>query len=137
MALRIAGAKKPAPPPVEEEMQDAPVTEEMPTDVPTEEPPASEASVQDAVEGAGVLDPVTAGYKGPEQGPFMCANCKYFSHSSPNTCSVVAGFIDEAGLCNVFSPLSNEGEEDIPEAETPQEEMAPEEEIEPAPEEGA
>lgn len=58
------------------------------------------------------VDPIIATYKHPEMGPFLCANCKFFQED--NSCKIVSGFIDEAGVCSNFTP-PDEGAED-PEA---------------------
>ncbi len=119
MALRIGGMKQPAPEaPAEEPMDEemAAMPEEMPEETPEETPEEMPE------ETGGVLDPMVAGYKGPEMGPFACANCAYFK--GPNACSVVAGMIDPDGICNVFMSGS-QGEEPMPEEEAPEE--APEE----------
>lgn len=110
MALRIA-AGKPAPPPIEEE----PVSPagDIPQDTPAEpeatEPPAGDADIDDT--GEGLLDPTLVAYKGPEQGPFTCSNCEYYSPDKPNTCLFVSGFIDDNALCNLFSPMKKESKE--------------------------
>lgn len=44
-----------------------------------------------------------AGYQGPDQGPFICANCIFFDNGH---CEVVDGTIDHLGCCNNFSSLS-------------------------------
>lgn len=127
MALRIGGAK-PMPPPVEEEMpmeeapaEEMPVEEPMPEEMPTEEPPMG------AEPPMGMVEPSIAGYKGPEEGPFSCGHCAYYM--GEGKCSVLAGPVEEDGLCNLFmSPAPEESEEEMPmdEEEMPAEE-APEE----------
>lgn len=144
MALRIGGGKK--LPPVDAKMApapEAPPTEvnaadegdtaaegQAPQDVPPDAPP--DDADGDETQGSGVLDPVVAGYKGPEMGPFMCANCHHFSVRGPNTCEIVAGPIDQAGICNVYTPLATEGAspqdtggEAPPEAMPPTDEQPP------------
>ena len=51
----------------------------------------------------GKIDPQNAGYQGPDQGPFICANCIFFDNGH---CEVVAGPIDHLGCCNNFSSMS-------------------------------
>lgn len=131
MALRIAGNKKPLP--VEEEL---PVEEVAPEEVPTEEPMPEEVPEEvpeEATPTGGALDPIIAGYKGPEDGPFMCGSCVHFSASGPNTCAIVSGYIDEGGICNVFTPLQEASAEEP--AEEPVSEELPVEEAAPLPEE--
>lgn len=139
MALRIGGAKKPLP--VEEPEAQAPPAEEP---MPEPEAPPEAAGGQDpmalsggedpmAASGGGGLDPVTAGYRGPEMGPFQCANCQYFSQGEKNTCEFVSGFIDEGGMCNLFTPMG--GGEQQPPTEEPPMEQAPPAEGAPLPEE--
>jgi hypothetical protein len=106
--LRIGGGAKIAPP-VEEEMpvEEAPV-EEMPMEepeMPVEEPPMeSEAPM-------GLVDPMLAGYKDPEMGPFMCGNCQYYA--GEGTCTILASPVDENGLCNLFMGMAPEEEEPV------------------------
>lgn len=133
MALRIGGGK----PPVEEEME--PSTEEMPDELealPDTEPMPEDTPVEDSVEdsGGGILDPVTAGYRGPDQGPFMCGNCEYFSPAGEaNTCLFVSGTVDEGGLCNLFTARqAEEVSEDVP-VEEPVDEALPDDSEEPLP----
>jgi hypothetical protein len=125
MALRIGGAKRP---PVVEE---APVEEQMPVEeapleeeVPMEEPMAEEAPMEEEAPAGGPIDPMTAGYKGPESGPFMCGNCVFFQDG---TCALISGPVEESGLCNLFTPLGM-AEEEAPAEEAPVEEMPPAEE---------
>lgn len=49
------------------------------------------------------VDQTTAGYQGPDQGPFMCANCNFFEISGPDSCAIVEGTIDHLGCCNMFT----------------------------------
>lgn len=51
------------------------------------------------------IDPQNAGYQGPDQGPFICANCQFFDNGH---CEVVAGPIDHLGCCNNFTSLSGQ-----------------------------
>ncbi len=56
-------------------------------------------------------DATPAGYQGPDQGPFKCANCEYFTE--PNQCGkkqVIAELggkksatVDPEGCCNFYS----------------------------------
>ena len=127
MALRIGGAKKEMP--VEEPMaeEQVPVEEPMPeedlmAELPEtleeeqapEEPPMPEAG--------GQVDPLTAGYLGPEEGPFVCGNCVFYGDQ---TCSLVAGPIDPEGCCNLFTSANTEAP--MEEEEMPMEEPLPEE----------
>lgn len=41
-----------------------------------------------------------ANYDGPDQGPFMCQNCKFFLPEG--ACQKVEGAIDPEGCCNLF-----------------------------------
>lgn len=59
---------------------------------------------QDA--GGGQVDPDIAGYQGPDQGPFMCANCIHFQ--SPNACEIVSGQVDHLGCCNLFTSAGSQ-----------------------------
>ena len=52
---------------------------------------------------SGKIDPQNAGYQGPDQGPFICANCQFFDNGK---CAVVAGPVDHMGCCNNFSSMS-------------------------------
>lgn len=67
--------------------------------------------------GAGQVDPATAGYRGPEQGPFMCSNCSYWEGSPEGggQCSIVSGAIDPNGICNLFTTLASQDQEQAPE----------------------
>lgn len=145
MALRVAG-KKPAF--LEEEAAEAPMPEEMPVEeeMPEEELPAEEMPQEDMGDEMGteapeegVVDPVVAGYKGPEMGPFMCGNCQFFNPDGSNTCSLVAGPVEPEGVCNLFTahPVQEEEmpEEGMPEEEMPAEEMPEELPAEELPEE--
>jgi len=123
MAFRIGGGKPPAPP-VEEEapvpQEEAPVAEDLMAELPgtlEDEPP---------MEGSGEVNPLIAGYKGPEDGPFQCGNCVYFGRHGEGTCAIVAGPIDEGGLCNLFTSMAGMQEEAPMEEEVPAEEPMPE-----------
>lgn len=81
--------------------------------VPEESVPADE--IPDAISPleSGKANPIVAGYKDPQMGPFLCANCQYYGDD--NSCMLVAGHIEEEGLCNLFTalapaPLEDEGE---------------------------
>jgi hypothetical protein len=120
MAFRIGGGKPPAPP-VEEEapvpQEEAPVAEEpLMEDDFGEEPP---------MEGSGEVNPLIAGYKGPEDGPFQCGNCVFYGRHGEGSCAIVAGPIDEGGLCNLFTSAAGLAGE-TPEEEIPVEEGMPE-----------
>ena len=39
-------------------------------------------------------------YMDGDQGPFRCDHCEYWKN--PNSCEIVAGYIDPAGCCNLF-----------------------------------
>lgn len=41
-------------------------------------------------------------YMGPEDGPFECQHCKYFS--APSSCRLVAGQIAPQGCCSLYEP---------------------------------
>lgn len=140
MALRIGGPKKEqtkAPeatatePGLEELLAgfEAPDASAMPEETPMDEDMEQESG--------GILDKGTAGYLGPEDGPFKCANCIYFSPAAPNTCAIVEGMIDPEGCCNLYTKADG-GEEEMPTEEmgAPAEEVAPVPEAEEAPEEG-
>lgn len=122
MALRVGGGQ-PAAPPMEEELPE----EEMPMEEPMPEEEMQveeEASMEEPVS-TGTVDPMIAGYKGPEAGPFMCGTCAHYT--GQGTCAIVAGPIDEQGICNIFTPMATE-EEEMPMEEMPAEEEAPVEE---------
>lgn len=119
MALRVGGAK---PVPVEEEI---PVEEPMPVE--EEMPVEPEMPMEEPVPAGGMLDPMVAGYRGPEMGPFMCGNCIHFN--GDGSCQILSGPVDEGGLCNVFTAIPQEEEmpmeEEMPAEEPPiEEEMA-------------
>jgi len=119
MALRIGGGKPPAPP-VEE--QAAPAPEPMPEDLMAELPETLDEEPvpeEPMAEGGGVVDPLVAGYKGPENGPFVCANCVFYGGQGEGTCAIVSGPIDPAGICNMFTSKS------ASEGVAPEEELAP------------
>jgi len=111
--IRMKGAEISAPP-VEE------------TPLPVEEAPVEEAPAPALPMMGGQADPAVAGYKGPEMGPFACGNCHFYDGN--NECVLVSGPIDEAGLCNLFTPMSQAGP-----AEAPLEEMPAEMPEEPLP----
>lgn len=48
----------------------------------------------------GKLSQLTSGYLGPENGPFMCGNCRHFD--GQGGCDIVDGLIDPQGCCSVF-----------------------------------
>jgi hypothetical protein len=115
MALRIkmggpaAGASTPMPQP-EIQLQNA--APDMDPDAgadagdPTQDPDAAGDSGGDD---SNKIPQANAGYQGPDQGPFICANCQFFSDG---TCAVVAGPVDHMGCCNNFTSLSGQQGED-------------------------
>jgi hypothetical protein len=126
MAFKIATKQAPAedapqPDPAEEETQESP-------DEAAAESPDDEAQEQSDGSGGGqmLLQPETAGYQGPENGPFMCGNCVYFGANGPNTCHFVAGKIDQMGCCNLFESAGAADQEGSPEDGSMQEEQLPE-----------
>lgn len=137
--LRIGTKGKTPLPPTKEELPTEPgaepgvepgaeptpesTSEQMPEPLPTEDPANSEAAPDGKDEKGGGLDPIVAGYKGPEQGPFMCGNCKYFL--APSSCEFVSGEIDEMGVCNIFSASPGHDGQDAAEGEPPAEPDAP------------
>ncbi len=135
MALRIGGGKPKL------QQQDDPANTHAADEGDVAAAEASEPQAEEATEtpqeesmepqGGGLLDPMTAGYKTPDQGPFMCRNCIHYGVQGENTCEIVAGPIHEDGICNVFTSGAAAPEGDMPmEQETPQEEVAPQEENE-------
>ena len=74
-------------------------------EVPAPVVPEEEVSVTDPNK----VDPIIATYKHPEMGPFLCANCIFFQEG--NSCKIVSGYIDEAGICSNFTP-PDDGVED-------------------------
>jgi hypothetical protein len=130
MAFKIAmksGQGMPVPI-MEQELPQEP-TAEAPSEE-LQEAPEEQMAEEVEPEGKGriLLEPEAAGYEGPDQGPFMCGNCVYFSLEGPNTCHFVAGEIDQMGCCNLFKSAggAEEGEEEAePEVgmEQPTEEM--------------
>lgn len=125
MALRIGGGR---PMPVEEElpmdeMEEMPVEDEMMM----EEEPMMEELPEEELPVGGSVDPITAGYLGPENGPFRCGSCAHYK--GEGVCEIVAGPIDEEGVCNLFtSGSAGEMEEELPMEELPEEEPEFEEE---------
>ena len=109
MALRIAGDRPPVPP-IDPEVPEAPVAPE----IPPEAGPELDLGVEPEVK----VDPMIAGYKSPDQGPFKCGNCNFFLEEG--ACQIVAGQIDPEGICNNFSALDLGGEsEALNEPEVP------------------
>jgi len=136
MALRI-GKKAPiGPPPIAEDISAVEDSEALPEDlaaaVTEEEPLAEEPTEELPVEPTtGAVSQYTAGYKGPEEGPFNCGNCVFFTDG---TCKIVDGEIDPEGVCNLFTTMSGAEmpagpEEDIPEPEDEPLPEAPPEEV--------
>jgi hypothetical protein len=134
MALRIGGPKRQIPPAAEpmEEQLIAAAEEPMPEeDLMAELPPTLEEEAPMLEEEApemGVVDQLTAGYLGPEHGPFTCSNCVYFQDGG--ACQIVAGQIDPNGCCNLFTtmqdPEAMAEEPAMAEEEIPVEEPMPE-----------
>jgi hypothetical protein len=121
MALRIGGGQKPPmDPALLQAAQGAPAESVTPTDMPaapdaqgTPDAPPDMPDQEDAgAAGGGEVDKDTAGYLGPEDGPFMCKNCTYYGRQAEGTCAIVAGHIDPEGCCNLFT---NAGEQNMPE----------------------
>ena len=138
MALRIGGGKK-MEAPVEEPMaeEQVPMEEEvMPEDLLSELPETlEEEPMLEEQAPAGQVDMVTAGYLGPEEGPFVCGNCVFYGDHS---CQIVAGEIDPEGCCNLFTSASAGMEEEMPMEEPMVEEEIPvEEAVEPEMEEAS
>lgn len=128
MALRIAGPQQAAP----EELGEDP-TQDTPAEEQAEETPEMQEEdveqLDESTDSDGNLSPVTAGYMGPEDGPFMCKNCIYFAHKAPNTCHIVAGHIEAEGCCNLYTPKEEETQpEDVG---APATEVTPDESQEP------
>lgn len=122
MAFKIAG-KVPTPASPEEAAAPEEATEpeemaESPEEQAAEGPEGEAAEGDEAPEeGSGgrvLLDPQIVNYKTPDQGPFMCGNCTYFSLEKPNTCHFVSGHIDPMSHCNLFNSAgaAQGGEED-------------------------
>jgi hypothetical protein len=89
--------------------------DEVQPEVPVEQPQLPVEQPQIPVEEPTVpmeddlLDPALVVYRGPQEGPFQCSNCIYFTGA--NTCVQVAGEIDPMGLCNLFTTMSGPAEE--------------------------
>jgi hypothetical protein len=129
MALRIAG-KKPenrveqSAPELEASMtEDIPV-EEAPQELPVEDPSAMPEDPATA-QGQGMVDPTIAVYRTPDMGPFMCGNCQYYNADGSNSCHLVAGDIDPMGVCNLFTALPQDQEQEQMPEEMPMEEGQP------------
>lgn len=58
---------------------------------------AGEAEYEDAT--SDKMDQDSAGYLGPDSGPFRCGNCLNFRDG---LCTKVSGDIDADGCCNLF-----------------------------------
>lgn len=56
----------------------------------------------------------TAGYLGPEAGPFACGNCFHFD--GKGACAIVQGAIDPSGCCNLFESKDSQSDPDSPDA---------------------
>lgn len=118
MALRIAGMKGMMKPPVEEPSMPSQGMEEEMMETPAEDTPQEESLEDDSDEG---LDQEIAGYRGPEQGPFECGYCEHYI--AGGSCKVVAGHIDEKGICNVFTPMKDSQESPQDQAEPASDEV--------------
>lgn len=101
--LRVGGG--PPPPGM-------PPTGDMPPDAAPPMPPPDDMSADDTK-----VDPMVAGYKTPDIGPFICGNCYHFDGES--SCQIVSGQIDPEGVCNLFTPHKGGADETAvpPEAE--------------------
>ena len=75
-------------------------------EIPIESEPADELL---APQDEGKANVVVAGYKDPQMGPFLCANCQYYMDD--NSCLLVSGFIEEGAVCNLFTQLTGYEEE--------------------------
>lgn len=93
--LRIKGSPQVAP---AAQVEDVP--QEGPDD--TQEPLSAEPD--QAMPTQAQADPMVAGYKGPEQGPFMCSNCIFWQE--PEACSLVSGPISPDGICSLFTSMA-------------------------------
>jgi hypothetical protein len=126
MALRIGGKPPIGLPPIEEDVTAIDPAEEALLEelAGMEEEALEEDPLPEEPAGVGVVDPLTAGYKGPEEGPFNCGNCKFFVEDG--TCQIVSGPVEAEGLCNMFTSKAGDEplDEEIPE---PMEESAEEE----------
>lgn len=63
--------------------------------------PSHGASAPSAKGAASKVSQQYAGYQGPENGPFECEHCTFFS--APSACQIVEGNIDPEGCCNNFT----------------------------------
>lgn len=100
MALRVAG-KSPAP---QDDEQPTPVDPNDPDNDGDDDSTPEGDTDNDGGNpnaGGGQVDPNIAGYMGPDQGPFMCANCVHFQ--APNACEIISGQVDHLGCCNLFT----------------------------------
>jgi hypothetical protein len=131
MALRIGIKPVAAPAPEEtpQPKQETPYFDEESMEQPSEDTPEEKAAEGDK----GQTDKQTAGYMGPESGPFQCGNCTHFSGQEQGSCDIVAGSIDPEGCCNLFHSRNAKGAEPTEQEPMPEEAQAPEEE--PTPEE--
>lgn len=71
------------------------------------------------------VDAQTAGYEGPDQGPFQCGNCKFYGEDGPGTCALVAGVIDQEGCCNLFTNANTGSNTDDESQEAPDDQVPP------------
>lgn len=83
----------------------APVdTPALPPDPPPDSQETPEVDPLEALSQVGsvpALDQVTVQYMTGDLGPFSCGTC---AHYLGNSCDVVSGEIDPAGLCRVWTP---------------------------------
>lgn len=120
MALRIAGSKTGAKPDPTQAPQADPVSQLLsqaqgavgpsgptpatdPDDNSDDDSSLDSDSDNDSDQGNTQVDQNTAGYQGPDQGPFMCANCVFYEANGPESCALVAGKINHMGCCNLFT----------------------------------
>jgi len=89
-----------------ESMSDPAMMPEIPTT------PTETADLTTEAIGGGSVSPELAHYVGPERMDQACQNCIHFTE--PNSCEIVAGAIDPAGTCNLFT-MDSAGEEELPE----------------------
>ena len=103
MALRIGGAPlQPQGLPMEqtEAMSDPAMMSEAPMDI---QPDLATEAI-----GGGTVSPELVHYVGPERMDQACQRCIHFME--PKSCEIVAGPIDPAGTCNLFTQDSGEEE---------------------------
>lgn len=91
------------PTPQEEPVDDAALMEQEEA---VSDPALMEEEMVEAPQSTGTVDQSIVVYMTSDYGPFQCANCEHFV--GPNACSVVKGEIDPNGICNIFTPTSQE-----------------------------